>query len=405
MSLHGRWSNKGPQPPVKSRKKLRREGRGGLRYRRMTALAASGWDRFADRKRPPSAALLRRLWDVIRPHRSWIALSLGLLLISSACRLALPFIVKTAIDDHLLAHSMQGYGLLAGSFLGVALLEAVCRRYQMISLERAGQNALYDLRLRVFRHLQRLPASFYDRTPIGRLVGRVTTDIESLQEMFSSGLVTILGDFVFLIAAVCILLSLSAPLTLATMTMVPLLVAVTLFVRSRVRAAYLKMRSRISQMNGVLHEQVSGMPIVQMFGQEERSAQIFGATNVGVLEAQLSTVRWESTLSAITEMLGSFTTALILWFGCSLALEGLGAAPLGTDPVTTGLTLGILFAFVDYMQKFFIPLNDLSLKFTVLQNAVVASERIFGLLDQEPEQPDPAPAARATGAGAVEFRA
>ena len=180
-------------------------------------------------------SILWRLWEIIRLQQRLIWFAFLLLLINAGCRLVLPYIVLIAIDKHLVPREFDGFWLLTWGYLAIATLEVVCRRLQLIALETAGQNSLLDLRLRVFRHLQRLPASFFDRTPIGRLVGRVTTDIEALQEVFSSGLVTILGDFVFLIAAVVILFGLSTQLTLSTMLMVPVLLVTTMFVRQKVR--------------------------------------------------------------------------------------------------------------------------------------------------------------------------
>ncbi len=342
------------------------------------------------------------LLGIVAPQRGILAVSLTLLLVHSGCRLAQPWLIMVAIDEHLLGADIAGFWPLLWTFLGIAALEMVARYLQQISLEVAGQRALLRLRRDVFAHLQTLPTRFFDRTPVGRLVGRVTTDIESLQEMFSSGVVTVFGDVVFLIAAVVLLLSLSVSLTGVTMLMVPALVVATLVIRVRVRRAYNAMRSRLSEMNGVLHEQVSGMPVVQMFGQEQRRAREFGEVNGGVRDAQVTSVRWESVLSAVTEMLGSFTTALILWYGGGLALE---AMQLSVEDVGAGaLTLGALFAFVDYMQKFFVPLNDLSLKYTVMQNAVVASERILGLLREEPEPPEPDAVDAGPGRGGVTFR-
>ncbi|MCA8957691.1 MAG: ABC transporter ATP-binding protein [Planctomycetes bacterium] len=328
---------------------------------------------------------------MIRPHQRFVWFGLALLLVGAACRLTMPYLVKLVVDDHLVPGKLDGVGTLVATFLGVAVLDVLGRRGQMVALETAGQNALLDLRLRVFRHLQRLPTAFFDRTPIGRLVGRVTTDIEALQEMFSSGLVTILGDVVFLIAAVVLLLGLSAQLTGATMLMVPVLVVTTMFVRVRVRRAYLAMRERLSQLNGFLHEQVSGMPTVQLFGREQDRVAQLATINGAVRDAQLGTVRWESVLSAVTEMLGFYTTALILWYGGGLATGG-------------EVQLGTLLAFVQYMGLFFTPLNELSQKYTVMQNAMVASERIFALLDETPEPDDPATPERPSGHGRIEFR-
>ena len=340
--------------------------------------------------------LLRRLWPFLRPHRRFLARGFLFLLIGSGCRLCLPFLVKTGIDDYLTPGVLDGVGWLVAAFVAVGVVEMVARRLQMISVDTAGQNALLDLRSRLFGHLQRLPARYYDRTPTGKVLGRVTTDVEALNELFSSGVVTVLGDFVFLGATLGILLALDWQLTLATLLIVPPLGAVTMFVRGRVRRAYHEMRAQLAAMNAFLHEQVGGMAVNQMFLREQRVAEQYEQTNSGVRAAQLRTVRWESVLSASVEMLGSFTVALILWFGGGHALEALDGGPGAAE---SALTLGTLFAFIEYMQRFFAPLNDLSMKWTVLQNATTASRRIFDLLDvdealPEPAAPPPLPTAR-----------
>lgn len=339
--------------------------------------------------------LLPRIWQAIRPQRGRILLGLLLLLANAGCRLLLPYLVLIAIDEHLVPGQMEGFGWICAAYLGVAFLETLGRRSQLVVLETAGQSALLELRQRVFAHLQRLPAAFFDKTPLGRLVGRVTTDIEALQEMFSSGVVTILGDLIFLAAAVAVLCGLSVELTLVTLLVVPVLFVTTVLVRQRSRIAYTAMRERLSQMNGFLHEQVSGMPIVQMFGQEPARDAQFGGINQGVRDAQLRTVRWESILSASTEWFGLITTALILGYGAGLALAISGEQVL---------TIGVLVAFVEYMRHFFQPINELSLKLTVMQNALVASDRIFALLDEPAEEPEVEVPVATSGEGCIEFR-
>ena len=348
--------------------------------------------------------LFRRLWRQLGRHRRLIWVALALLLVASACRLTVPWLVRTAIDLHLVPGRLEGFHLLLGALAGVALLEFAVRRWQMFVVDLAGQNGLFDLRQRVFAHLQRLPASFFDRTPIGKLVGRVTTDVEALQEMFSQGVVTILNDLLLVGATLAILLAMSWKLTLVCLVIVPALLAVTFFVRIRVRAAYVKMRSRTSRVNAYLHEQISGMPVVQMFTREERSMAGFQEINGELRDAQLATVRWESCLSAAMEMLGNFTVALIAFFGGRAVIGGLGPAAVG-DTLYGGLSLGTLFAFVMYMQRFFQPLNELSMKYTVMQNAMTASDRIFSLLDQGgvPVEPDEPFSPERTD-GRIEFR-
>ena len=332
------------------------------------------------------ARLVRRLWGYVAPHQRWLWTSLGLLLATSAFGLARPWLVKLAIDEYVEPDRMAGFGwLLAG--VGVAVVgELLCRAVQTYTLDLTGQNALLDLRRAVFRHLQRLSASFFDRTPTGRLIGRVTTDIESLHEMFASGVVTILGDLINLAGILAILFWMSWELTLVTLLVVPVLLAVTLWIRIRVRQAYASMVAKRTRMNAFLHEQAAGMPLIQAFRREERTHGRFDDVNQDLCSAQLRSVNWESLLSAVTDMLSSVTIALILWYGGGLVLEGLGVeAP--SEGLGAGVTLGTLVAFLLYMDSFFGPLNDLSLKYTVMQNAMAASERIFGLMDVDERLP------------------
>lgn len=331
--------------------------------------------------------VLRRLWPFLRPHQRWVWIGLSCLLFGLACRLAGPFLVKIAIDDHLNAGEPEGYGWIVTTFLALAVIEALLRRFQQVAVDTGGQSALLDLRLAIFRHLQRLPTRYFDRTPTGKLIGRVTTDVEALNEMFSTGVVTILGDLVFLVATLAILFGLDWQLTLVTLAVVPVLLGITLFIRIRVRSAYVTMRAKLSEMNAYLHEQVSGMPVVQMFNRQNATREGYGEINRGVRGAQLGTVYWETLLSTFVELLSSFTVALILWYGGGEVAASMGATP---SPGERALTLGVLFAFVDYMQKFFQPLNELSLKYTVLQNAMTASRRIFSLLDENDHLPVPA---------------
>jgi ATP-binding cassette subfamily B protein len=295
----------------------------------------------------------------------------------------MPWLVKVAIDEHLALGDLEGYYPLLLAFLGVGIANGVLRRAQHIAMETGGQNALLDLRLAVFRHLQQLPASFFDRTSTGRLVGRVTTDVEALQEMFASGVVTIVGDLIFLIATLAILFALHVKLALVSLIVVPLLLVTTLYIRMKVRTAYVSMRAMLSEMNGFLHERISGMSVVQMFNREAATLNEYDGIATGVRDAQLKTVWWETSLSTSVELLSSLTGALILWYGGGLIAEN-----WRTEGIQGGLTLGVLFAFIDYMQKFFHPLNELSLKYTVMQNAMTASRRIFDLLDVEERLPE-----------------
>jgi ATP-binding cassette, subfamily B, multidrug efflux pump len=374
--------------------------------------------------------LLKRLKPYLAGQWARLFEGLGLLLLMQVARLAQPTLIAILIDHHLLKRESRGnweqlltwwdrfaawaHNRLPGQpgpVLLIALCFGVCaageyvaRRRQAWVIDLAGQNALFELRQRLFAHLQRLSCSFYDRTPVGKLVGRVTSDVEALQELFSSGVVTILGDFVNLTAMALVLLWLDWKLAVASFLAVPILLYLTAKVRGKVRACYEIFISRRSRLASFLHESISGMALLQAYGREPRAQAEHDSLSLEIRDSQIISVSWEALLSALTELIGSFVTAAILWLGGSLLLAGLGLPPEAAS--AAGLTLGVLFLFTDYMGKFFQPLTDLSLKYTVLQSAMTAAAKIFSLMDVTdviPERPDPPepPAA----AGRVEFSA
>ena len=347
------------------------------------------------------ARIARRLLRYVKPHQRWIWISFGLLIASSVCGLALPYLQGLAIDQYVASGDAGGLVPLLVLFAGLAVFEFVTKGLQTYTLDRAGQDALVDLRLSIFAHLQRLSSRFYDKTPTGRLIGRVTTDVEALAELFSQGVVTILGDFVMLAGTVSILLWMNWQLALASFAVVPVLLYVTMKVRFRVRAAYTTMISRRSRLYAFLHEQVAGMPLVQLFAREDDSNEGFGKINGELRDAQVESVWWESCLSAATELIESLTKALLLWAG------GVVIATAITDDGTIAegaLTIGALFTFYGMLERFFRPLVDLSQKYTVMQNAMTAADRIFELLDTDDSVPDPEdPVAPEVCEGAIAF--
>lgn len=348
--------------------------------------------------------LVRRLWGFVRPHQRLIWCALFLLLLSSAAGLAQPWILGRVIDEHVVPGILQGFGVLVGAYIAAAAGELLLRALQSYLVDLCGQNALIDLRIAVFRHLQRLSSSFYDKTPTGKLIGRVTTDIESLQEMFASGVVTILADLCNLVAILALLFWMSWKLTLVALLVVPVLILLTIVIRKQVRSAYGVMITKRSRLNASLHEQASGMSLVQAFRREARTRDAFGKINADLRDSELRSVTWESVLSAFTDMLSSITMALILWYGGGLALEALGMEEAAAS--ARGLvTLGTLVAFLQYTERFFGPLNDLSLKYTVMQSAMTAADRIFRLLDRDMILPEPEhPSAPVETRGAISFK-
>lgn len=330
------------------------------------------------------ARLVRRLWGRVRPHRALVLLSLGLLLAVSAAQLVQPWLVKLAIDEHIAAGRLEGLGRIALFFLAALAGEFLLRFAQLYVLERTGQNVVLDLRHELFSHLQRLPSSHFDRNPVGRLMTRLTSDVEALNEAFTSGLVVILADLVKLAGIVVILFWMDWRLALVTLAILPPTLGLTWFFRGRMRGAYRTVRAMVARLNAFLQENVSGMRIVQLFSRESAGMEQFRSINRGHRDAQLASVRYDSVFSAVAELLGSITLAAIVWAGGWGILRGL-------------VTFGTLVAFIEYSAKFFRPVQELSQRYTIMQAAMAAAERIFGLLDVKPSIVSPPAPVRVTG--------
>jgi len=327
------------------------------------------------------ARLIRRLWRYVKPHRSLVGSSLVLMFVVSAVQLVQPYLIKIAIDDHIAQKRLDGLGSLALLFMAALVAEFGLRFAQLYVLQRTGQNVVFDVRMHVFTHLQRLPSSFFDRNPVGRLMTRLTSDVEALNEAFTSGLVMAMADVVKLAGIVAILIWMDWRLALITFAVLPPTIATTWFFRIRVRRAYRKTRAMIARLNSFLQENVSGMRIVQLFGREGATFDRFSSVNMEYRDAQLSAVRYDSVFSALAELVGSVTLAAIVWAGGWGILSGL-------------VTFGTLVAFIEYSARFFQPVQELSQRYTTMQAAMAAAERIFALLDNEvsirsPAKPHP----------------
>lgn len=336
--------------------------------------------------------LIGRLWQYIRPYKSRILFSLLLMLFVSGCQLLRPYLVKVAIDSHILPGRREGLNLIALIFFLAIGGEFITRYLESIVTEKTGQLVIFDLRMKIFDHILKMPARFFDRTPIGRLITRVTTDVEALDQMFAYGVVTILGDILKIIAIVAILFIVDLRLSLVTFTIVPFLLASTMYFRLKARDAFRSIRVLLARLNSHLHENINGMGVVQMFGQEEGKRREFEFQNKELMGAQMRSVYYESALSALVEFLGSLGLALILWYG-------------GGQIVRQTLSFGSLVLFIELVGRFFEPIFSLSQQYTIMQSAMAASERIFKLLDTKETDEDP-PAARRLGTirGEIEFR-
>jgi len=337
--------------------------------------------------------LMGRVWRFAQPHRRLILASLALFPPVAALELLQPWLVKVAIDEHILRGDWAGLGPLAAIFLGCLVALYVLRGLQSYLMQLTGQRVMRDLRAAMFGHLQRLEPAFFDRNPVGRLMTRVLSDVEAINELFVSGVVAVAGDAAVLVGVVVIMLGLNWRLALVTFAVVPLLVLVAGTLRVQARRSYRQVRARLARLNAFLQEALQGMSVVQLYARERHEAARFAERNGALRAAQIRSTLFEASLYASVETIGAVAVALLLWYG-------------GGQVVAGTLTFGALVAFLEYTQRFFLPIRDLGAKYTVMQAAVVAAERIFGLLDApvgiaSPPAPVAAPlAARATGASA-----
>ena len=314
--------------------------------------------------------LLRRLWCYMAPYKVTFLVCLLLLPVASGLSLLQPYLIQLVIDRHIVPGSLDGFGVLVVLFAATLVGEYGIRFLQFYLMQLAGQKTLRDLRCHLFDHIQKLAVSFFHRTPVGRLMTRLTTDIDSLQEALSSGVVTIVGDLFTLTAIVVILLWKSWELALVTFAVAPVLVVLTTVFRVLMRRAYRLVRIKIARLNATLQESVSGISVIQLFAHERRSLEQYRVINREHRNAAYAMIRWDATLYALVDVLSSVAIASIIWYGAGQAVQDI-------------VTLGVLVAFVEYVQKFFIPIRDLSQKYALIQSAMASSERLFLLLDEE----------------------
>lgn len=318
-------------------------------------------------------ALFRRFLRLIRPYRVSALMAMALLPLATAARLIQPFLLKIAIDEHIVPGHLSGLGNIALLFLAAACGESLLGFWQGYLAQGVGQRITADLRSRGFRHLLRLPVSFFDRNPSGRLVTRLTGDVENVGELFSSGVAAAFGEVFSLIFVVAAMFWLSTQLTLVAFALLPLLGVVLLLFRRRMRQAMRRVRARLAELNGYLAERIAGVGTVRLFGQEQRTLGEFDALQEDYRVCNFAAIRWDVFLFSALETLAALAIAGVLWRGGVSVL-------LGTA------TFGTLVAFLEYVQRFFSPLRKLSGQYSLLQASNASLERIFGLLDQPPER-------------------
>lgn len=321
-------------------------------------------------------SLLLRLVRYLRPYRAWVALALLLIVAVAGLGLAGPLLVRAAIDGTLdstaaAPERMRSLGRIALIWFGILVATAGLHYVQLMVLQSTGQRVMLDLRRQLFAHLLRQDHYLFDRQPVGRLMTRLTSDIEALNELFTSGLVTVATDIFTLVAIMGVMLWLDWRLALLSFTVIPVLFGLALVFRSRVRRAFRRIRVRVARINSFLQEHIAGITLVQGFGQSERRLGRFDELNLRHTQAHLETVAAFAVFFPAVEVISTAAVVLLLW-------QGGGWTATGT------VTIGTLVAFVQYAQRFYRPISDLSEKFNILQGAMAASERIFALLDTPP---------------------
>ncbi len=336
--------------------------------------------------------LMRRLLTYLHPYRGQVVLAVVILIFGSLAELLLPWLTKVAIDRYITPKQFHGLLGLAAVYFAVLLVQMIFIFFQTFMTQKIGQKVMYDMRNEIFAHLQRLPLSFFDRNPVGRLVTRATNDVETLNSMLSSGVVSLFGDLFVLFGIIVVMLIFNWQLALLCFAVLPLIFAASSWFRVHVRESFRKVRLRIARINSYLQENIMGMAVVQMFNREKKNYRRFDELNNDYLQAYLETIYYYSVFYPLVELISSLALAIILWYG-------------GIRVINGALTIGVVVAFVQYTQRFFQPIRDLSEKYNLLQSAMASSERIFKLLD-EPEQPPVPdhPAEMPPPCGAIEFR-
>ena len=340
------------------------------------------------------ARLMRRLLQYLRPYRMHAALALAAIIANSVLQLAQPYLMKEAIDRYIPAGDLAGVNRIALWFVLILVTAFVLEFTQTWLLQNTGQRIMFDMRLQIYAHLQRLDLRFYDRNPVGRLMTRVTTDVDVINDLFTSGVVSVFGDVFTLAGIMIVMLSMNWKLALVSFAVLPLIVVITQWFRRNVRESYRTVRRLIARINAYLQEHITGMSTVQLFRREGRALARFDAINSEHRTANVESILYYAVFYPAIEIVGALAAALTIWYG-------------GRSVIAGTLTLGSLVAFLLYSQRFFRPISDMSEKFNILQAAMASSERIFKLLDEPVTIHSPVESAdvgpRTSGVGRIEF--
>jgi ATP-binding cassette subfamily B multidrug efflux pump len=336
--------------------------------------------------------LIKRLLYFLKPYKKWLVIAFTVMVISSLLQLAGPYVIKIAIDKYIAMGDADGLLRLALIYALILAVQFFATWVQIYLMEWIGQRAMNDLRMVTFEHVQKLTMDFYDRNPVGRIITRVTSDINSLNELFSSGVVTILGDVLTILGIVGVMLAINVKLALLSLVALPLLIGATILFRVKVRQVYREIRRLIAKLNAFVQEHISGMAVVQYFAQEKKVFDKFKGINKELMGRHLRSIYYYALFFPMVEIIGSISLAIIIWYGGGKVIQG-------------ALTFGTLVAFSQYMEMFFRPIRDLSEKYNILQSAMASSERLFKLLDTQPAFVQPADPSKMDGfKGEIHFK-
>jgi ATP-binding cassette subfamily B multidrug efflux pump len=348
--------------------------------------------------------LMKRLLTYLRPYKWQVGIALASILAKAGADVLQPYLTKIAVDRYLApvrgastpldrylsTTAMVGIAQIASLYVCMLVFSFLLEYLQTYYMQWAGQKTMFDMRAQIFRHLQRMHIGFYDKNPVGRLVTRVTTDVDAVNEMFTSGVVSIFEDVFVLAGIIAIMLRMNWRLALITFAVLPLIGIATKIFRDKVRDSYRRIRVAIARINAYLQEHVSGMVVLQLFNREERAFDKFSDVNAVHMDAFKDAIMAHAVYYPVVEVLSAIAIASVIWFG-------------GNGVIRGATTLGVLVAFIQYAQRFFRPIQDLSEKYNILQSAMASSERIFKLLDTPVEITSPAVTKTPDGPDRIEF--
>ena len=312
--------------------------------------------------------LMRRLLGYLRPYRRNVVLASAAIVGHAVVELAPPMLTKLVLDRYIPSGDVGGLARIAAVYLAVLLASFALDYLQTWTMQMTGQRIMFDLRMQIYQHLQRLDIRFFDRSPVGRLMTRVTSDVDALNELFTAGVVSVCGDLVTLVGIMAVLMWMDWRLALVAFSVLPLVALIAHWFRTNVRQSYRNVRTLLARINAFLHERITGMTTVQLFRREARDFETFDGIDRAHRDANVESIFYYAVFYPAVELVSALAASLIIWRGGAWMLEG-------------SLTLGSLVAFFQYSQRFFRPISDLSEKFNVLQSAMASSERIFALLD------------------------